>query len=288
MSQLKIMSWNIEHFDGKGGIDKHNRPARLDRVERVVDLIHQQQPDIFGISEVKGDIVFGKMTETLRDYSFVITEGPQVQEILIGARHGLRTFFTQKAEFKSGNPGLRPGGLMTVKVEDRNYPILFTHFKSSPEPSGFGLRNNMVERVIGLKKALDSAARHLSENEATQSNLIVIGDMNTMGMTIKDSDRDIPASEEIEIMGRRLNRYGMRVLSKDHDATFNNGSGSSYPPSDLDHVFAADHLQFADVGGGSQVHVGGWAETSDVSLQDVWIEKFSDHAPILLTVKTGD
>ncbi len=273
---LKIISWNIEHFDGKGG----GKTARKKRVDRVVQYMKDQKPDIFGISEVKGKAVYQEMTDALSGYSFVITEGPQTQEILIGVREGLRSFFSQREEFKSGNPGLRPGGVMTVTHKNQNIPIMFVHFKSMPTARGMGLRNDMVEHAINLKKALDKI-------QNTQANFIVIGDMNFMGMNIKDGGPDFSGAQEIGNVENRFARYGMVRLKKDHSATFFNGSKSKYPPSDLDHVFAADHLKFEPVknGNGALVHVGGWAELTSVTKKDDWINKFSDHAPLVLTLK---
>jgi endonuclease/exonuclease/phosphatase family metal-dependent hydrolase len=159
-------------------------------------------------------------------------------------------------------------------------PILFNHLKSMPSPEGFGLRDGMVERAFGLKKALDGAAEHLGQDPK----FILVGDLNTMGMNLKDSTYDVSAEEEIARLARRFGRYGMRHLAKTHGTTFNNGSKSSYDPADLDHVFATSNLCFADQGG-ADVHVGGWALIDDVAERDQWIAEFSDHAPLRFVVR---
>jgi endonuclease/exonuclease/phosphatase family metal-dependent hydrolase len=276
MATLSVISWNIEHFNGGGGIDKKNRAKRRDRVERVAQYLKDESPDVFGLSEVEGKTVFDKFTTALPNYSFSITEGDQSQEILIGVKSGLSAFFTQRNEFKRNNPYLRPGALLTITKETAIVPILFLHLKSMPSPEGFGLRDAMFENVFGLKKALDKAAAKL---HGGPSNFIVLGDMNTMGMNYEGKEHDIPHPEEVRIVKTRFGRRKMRALAKSHTATFNNGSGSKFPESDLDHVFAAKHMTFTKKNG-HEVIVGGWAALDSTAKRDKWIEEFSDHAPL--------
>jgi len=272
---IKILSWNVEHFTG----DKTGR--RSERVARVAAHIEAVAPDVFCIMEVEGARVFEAFVTRLPNYVFSITEGPQTQEILIGVRSGLTAFMTQKNEFKRNNPGLRPGALVTVTGSNGvHLPILCIHLKSLPSPEGFGLRDAMLEKAYGLKRALEGAAERMDQ----APRFILVGDLNTMGMTLKDSTYDVPAEEEITRLVRRFKRYGMRPLTKTHDATFNNGSTSSYAPADLDHVFATDNLDFSDQGG-AEVHVGGWAIEPDTAAQDDWIARFSDHAPLVFQVR---
>lgn len=280
MTTLSVLSWNVEHFNGAGGIDRNNRTARLDRVERVASYLTEQDPDIFGLSEVEGSIVFETFTQTLPGYTFSITEGAQSQEILIGVRAGLTSFFTQRNEFKRSNPHLRPGALLTVTIDGTNVPILFVHLKSMPSPEGFGLRDAMFDKIFSLKRALDKAARRIGDQP---SNFVVLGDMNTMGMDYEGRQYDIPGADEIRLVTTRFGRRRLRALDKSHPFTFNNGSTSSFPPANLDHVFAARHMEFAPVDG-AEVKVGGWAVLDTDAARDRWINEFSDHAPLKFTI----
>lgn len=271
---LSVLSWNVEHFTGaKSG-------SRRDRLVRVCDHVAAEAPDVFAIMEVESGRVFDAFVTRMPNYVFSITEGPQTQEILVGVKSGITAFMTQKNEFKRNNPGLRPGALVTVTTPGgRHLPILFNHLKSLPSPEGFGLRDAMVEKAFGLKRSIDRASAALGQD----SRMILVGDLNTMGMNLKDSDDDIDADAEIERYRRRFARYGMDLMAKTHGATFNNGSGSSYDPADLDHVFATPNLVFADQGG-APIRVGGWAEAPSIAAQDDWIDRFSDHAPLTFTV----
>lgn len=286
MISLKILSWNIEHFNGTGGIDKDNKDLRLQRVQKVADFIASEDPDIFGLSEVEGTLVYEKFTEILPNYTFNITEGRQSQEIMIGVRNNLTAFFTQRNEFKRNNPYLRPGALLTVREGNIHIPILFTHLKSMPSPEGFGLRDAMFEKIFHLKKELDKAERDLSGNSDAYSNFIVLGDMNTMGMDYYQNEYDIPKEHEVETVKKKFSRRKMNSLIKSYQYTYYNGSSSSYPPSELDHVFAAKHLDFETITPeGATLKVAGWAELNSDQEKDAWINEFSDHAPLIFQLK---
>ena len=72
----------------------------------------------------------------------------------------------------------------------------------------------------------------------------------------------------------------MRVLSKNADLTYGSPGGLR---SNLDHVVASDHLEFAPFGG-NEVDVRGWPQLPEAE-QRVWIEKFSDHALLYFEVQ---
>ena len=133
---LKISAWNVEHFTGPRAnwlaLSNNQRDAdRAARVTRVVNTLTAIDPDIFAILEVEGDNSPYEMAAALPDYSFLLTEGDQTQEILVGFRSGLRLFFTQKGEFKENNLFLRPAPVISVRTDSgRDLSILFGHFKS--------------------------------------------------------------------------------------------------------------------------------------------------------------
>ena len=281
MKKLSILSWNVEHFNGQGGIDKKNRGKRQNRVRDVVELVRNAKVDVFGLSEVEGTDVYEIITSAFPGYTFHLTEGPQSQEILVGARGSLTTFFTQRNEFKRSNPYLRPGALLTVVRDGAYIPILFVHLKSLPSPEGFGLRDAMFDKIFHLKRKLDEKAR---ERKDPAANFIVVGDMNTMGMDYDGKRFDIPGDSEIAQVISNFKRRRMKPLRKSHPHTFNNGSRSKYKPSALDHVFAARHLKFDADANGSEVIVCGWAQMTDKADQDKWIKKYSDHAPLIFTL----
>jgi exonuclease III len=265
---FSIASWNVEHFKGD--------PAR---VQRVVKFLKDQNPDVFALYEVEGATVFQSLVTLMPGYTFHITEGPQVQEILLGVRSNLTAFFTQKVEFKDGSSALRPGALLTITIGSENYPVLFLHTKSGNDPKGLGLRDDMLVRAVDFRKVLDKAPP--SKGKA---NYIFMGDLNTMGMIYHYvSGKNLTTDNELTKLSQQAKRRKMRLLTKDHPETWSNGPGSSIADSNLDHVVAADHLQFRDFGG-AEVSVRGWPAEDTPAKQGNWIKNYSDHALMYMEV----
>lgn len=263
---FSLASWNVEHFK--------DDPTRIDR---VAAFLKKQDPDVFALYEVEGKTVFSAMTQRFPGYSFHITEGPQVQEILVGVRGGLSAFFTQKLEYKSGIQTLRPGALLTVTVADKHYPMLFLHTKSGNTPLGLGIRDDMFNKACEFRKVLDAAA-----NGGGRAHYLFMGDLNTMGMEYP-FQKNVSADTEIKKLEKDSGKVKMRRLKKASEHTWFNGSRSSLPPSALDHVVAAEHLKFKKFGT-AEVDLRGWPQLSG-SARDQWIKDYSDHALLYLEVQ---
>ncbi len=268
---FSIASWNVEHFK-----------SDLSRVGRVIDFVKVQNPDVIGLYEVEGSEVFNAVSAKFPGYTFQITEGPQTQEILVGVRSNLSVFMTQKIQFKSGTTHMRPGLLATITVAGKPYNVLFLHLASSDEPRGFGLRDDMAIRAIKFRKRLDAAA-------GGEANYIFLGDLNTMGLDYPYR-KDIDPSTELKRWDSRAEQYyGLRRLRKTFNATWSNGSTSSIPDSDLDHVYASKQLKFKMFkrldGGLAEVDVRGWVNKSNRDGKDKWIREFSDHSLLYLEVQ---
>lgn len=270
---FSIAAWNVEHFKDDP-----------ERVKRVIGFMKAQRPDVFALFEVEGKTVFNELVSQMPEYTFQITEGAQVQEILVGVRRTLTAFITQKVEFRSGTTHMRPGQLVSIHKGDTNYSILFLHLASGTNPRGMGLRDDMVERALDFRKTLDKAA-----GGKGKAKYLAMGDLNSMGLEYAFG-KDIEAEIELKKWDRRAARasIGMRRLAKTHEASWSNGSGSRYPPSNLDHVFASTNLSFRSFrssdGGMAEVDVRGWVQEPSVAAQDRWIEEYSDHALIYLEV----
>jgi len=264
---FSLASWNVEHFSNPDS-----------RVDRVIDfLVDLGPPDVFALYEVEGKEVYDALVTKMPGYSFHITEGPQIQEILLGVRSNLTAFFTQKTEFKSGLWALRPGALVTLTIDSEEYPILFLHTKSGVEPLGLGLRDDMLTRALDFKKVLAAVA-------GKEPNYMFLGDLNTMGMQYKYMrERDIAADLEVLKASRFAEGRGMRLLAKDEPATWWNG-GASLPPTSLDQVIAADHLSFRTFNG-AEVTVLGWPKEQTTAARVSWIEDYSDHGCLYLEVE---
>jgi hypothetical protein len=265
---FSLVSWNVEHFKNVNS-----------RVENVVAFLTGQDPDVFALYEVEGSEVFEVFSHDMPGFTCHITEGPQVQEILVGVRTNITAFFTQKVEFKGGDSLLRPGALLTVTVDGAHYPILFLHTKSGNDPKGLGLRDDMLVRACNFRKVLNEADPHGT------ANYIFLGDLNTMGMEYAYfREKDIKGADELTKLERKAKASKMRVLDKTHPYTWSNGTTSTVPDSNLDHVVAAKHLQFRAFNG-TEVSVRGWTQEETPAAKDEWIKNYSDHCLLYLEVQ---
>jgi len=270
---FSVASWNVEHF-----------AMDADRVKRVIAFLDAQKPDVFGLYEVEGSVVFGELVSRMPGYTFQITEGPQTQEILVGIRKTVTAFITQKVEFKSGTTHMRPGQLVTVVKDGVNYGLLFLHLASGNDPRGMGLRDDMLERAFDFRAVLDK-----TEGGPGQSRYVFLGDLNTMGMKYP-YDKSIDATTELAKWDAYAAKakVGMKRLVKTHEASWYNGSKSSLPPSNLDHVFASTNLKFRNFrrtdGSQAQVAVRGWVQEKTPAAQDKWIANYSDHSLLYFEV----
>lgn len=264
---FSLASWNVEHFKDD-----------LERVGRVVEFLNKQRPDVFALLEVEGKTVYDQLVTHMPTYQFHITEGPQVQEVLVGVKQTITAFFTQKVEFKGGNQFLRPGALLSLRIGEEDYSIIFLHTKSGSSPVGLGIRDDQFGRVLKFKKTvLDKLA-----DGKRKANFLFLGDLNTMGMEYPFG-KDISSDIELKKLDVEAKKAMMRRLTKNSPATWTNGSVSSIPPSDLDHVVASEHLRFKQFDG-ADIDVRGWPKLLDPTDQDAWISNYSDHGLLFLEI----
>ncbi len=262
---ISFASWNVEHFRGK-----------KDRVDRVVSLLDEVNPDIFAIYEVEGKTVFGKLMEKMSTHSFFITEKTDKanMEILIGFRKTLNVFITQRDEFRSKVPTLRPGTLATVRKGEEDYCFLFLHLKSFPDPRSWGLRDDMFRNAASLKRTLNKIGE-----DKNHAKLIILGDLNTMGLNAPYNNiSDLTTDQEIEFLEKRFAKVNLKRLSKTAEMSWWNGSEKYAPGSRLDHVFADEELNFKTFENGAKIKVIGWPELETKAKKLKWINNYSDHA----------
>ena len=267
---FSVASWNVRHFNGGDATN----------AERVAFLA-AQEPDVVGIYEVEGKEVWRELMAGMPGYSFFITEGRNTQEILLGIGPGVTAFLTQKIEFQAENAFMRPGALLTVRVDDHYYALLFLHVASMTGARGFGLRADMTQRAFEFKETLADAI-------GEEPNYVFLGDLNTMGMDYQYGSEGpghplkvkVQEAQEVAGLAYQASKVGMRVLAKSADETYGSPGGLR---SNLDHVVVTDHLEFKSFAG-SEVDVRGWPQLPEDE-QKAWIETFSDHALLYFEVQ---
>jgi len=270
---FSILSWNIEHFRGGAA-----------RLAKAVAHIKAQRPDVFGLLEIEGADVKALIEGNFPGYDFAITDGAEVQEILVGWRRAAFTqaVFSQKREFKAFNPSLRPGALLTVRHGVRLFDLLFLHTDSGRTAKDFGNRHEMFEHLFRLKRKID-------EREGGQGRLLVLGDLNTMGLGFpfdRKKDERVAESSELSGLAELAAKVGMRILAKSHGETWSNSSGSM--TSDLDHVLASGAVSFKRLndssGAACDVVVRGWVDLSGAARKK-FIAELSDHSSLYAEVR---
>ncbi len=259
---FSVASWNVEHFKEDAV-----------RINRIIGFVKQQEPDVFALYEVESSVVYDSLVTNMPDYNFHITEGAQTQEILVGAKNSLTTFFTQKTEFKSGNTYLRPGALLTIRIDSVDYPILFLHTKSSDKPVGLGIRDDMFERAFNLKRYLDGVSKKEGKGD---SNFIFLGDLNTMGMDYP-FNKEITFKNELKKLATDADKAKMKILSKNANFTWWNGPTSKMKPMGLDQVVASKQLNFIQFNK-KDIDVRGWVKEKSDNEKGNWIKNYSDHS----------
>lgn len=267
---FSVASWNCEHWKNK---DRRNA--------RRIEFLAEREADVVALYEVEGSQVWRTVMDGLPGYSFFITEGQNTQEILVGIGPDVTAFLTQRIEFQSRDAFMRPGAFLTVRADGTDYSLLFLHLASMPDPRGFGLRNDMVDRAFKFKG-------HLDKLSAGDANFLFLGDLNLMGLDYvygkegaKLLHARVGADQELARLSYMAGKSGMRVLSKTADQTWGDEKGKR---SNLDHVVASNQLRFKQLAG-KDVQVLGWPELDDKAKQVKWFGEFSDHALLYFEVE---
>lgn len=165
--KFSFMSWNVRRYTGS-----------TKRLEEADEMITKLDPDIFGLIEFMAkDKIRELMFDRFPKYDFAVTDSKMGIEITVGWRRKKfkQIIWTQRREFRAGDINLRPGGLLSVNLDDEYYNLLFLHTDSGTSKADYDNRKKMFKKIWKLEKALKSAS------PTNRSNLIVLGDLNTMG-----------------------------------------------------------------------------------------------------------
>ncbi len=280
MSKFSFLSWNVRHF--KGG-----KP----RLNDVDAFIAELGPDVFGLIEYQGKSSIRElMVDRFPEYDFAVTDSTGNLEVVVGYRRGKfdQVVWTQKRQFNDRKRHLRPGALISLRLGNEFYNLLFLHTDSGTKEKDYKNRQKVFAKVWRLKKALGKRAA------SGNSNLIVLGDLNTMG-----KGRTITGASEIRKLEKAAKKNGLRMLSKDWGATWSQwGKGprgnrrklkvselDDLDTSNLDHVIAADEVQLEPTGdNGEDVHVKGWRQLAGAKKTN-FLWHLSDHCGLFGKVK---
>ena len=261
---FSFLSWNIRKFK-----------ASPRRTKKIVDLIKQYDPDVFGILEFSDKNVARKLaSDYFTEYDFGITESKGTMEILVAHRRAKfdQAIFTQRREFNAGSIHLRPGAILSVRQKGQTSfdNILFLHTDSGTKDKDYNNRQTMFKKIWSLNKGL----KNLSVQKG-RSRLIVAGDLNTMG-----KGTTISADKEINKLTDDALKNKMKLLDKSHNNTW---SSSRNQESDLDHVIVSHDVKIQqwyfsnDPNTIFPIIVDGWVDLNDNARKD-FVRNISDHS----------
>ena len=279
MPKFSFMSWNVRHFKGT--------PSRLNDVE---SLVRDFNPDVVGFIEYQGKRAIRELiVERFPDYDFAVTDSTQNLEVVVAFRRNKfdQVVWTQKREFNNARRSLRPGALISLRLGQEFYNLLYLHSDSGVDDEDYRNRQDILKKVWKLRKALEK------RNPSGLANFIVLGDLNTMG-----KKPTISGNAELNRLVRDAGKAGMSLLEKDRMTTWSQwrkGRGSNRRKlrvselndlyeSNLDHVIAESHLDFVAHGdAGEPVHVEGWHQTSGTA-KTRFLWDISDHCALFAEV----
>lgn len=273
--KFSFLSWNVRQYKGS--------EARLLDAD---NLITGLDPDVFGLIEFRAKKQMRKlMFNSFPEYDFAVTDSKMGLEVIVGWKRNKfkQAIWTQKREFRSKNINLRPGGLISLNLNNHFYNLLFLHTDSGADKDSYKNRRSMFNKIWKLSAALKKASPH------NRSNLIALGDLNTMG-----NGASISGKKEIAKLDKRARKKGMRILSKDAQNTWHQwGKSLRRKPrklkvselgvamkSDLDHVIASNDLQFASINANNdKIQVEGWNQLNGVKRVN-YLWALSDHSAL--------
>jgi hypothetical protein len=272
--KFSFCSWNVRQYKGS-----------LQRLAEADSLITGLDPDIFGLIEFRAkkqvrELMFDRFPE----YNFAVTDSKNGLEITVGYKRNKfkQVIWTQRRDFKA-TPGLRPGGLISVNVEGEYYNLLYLHTDSGSDKKAYANRKAMFKKIWKLRESLQAA------NPANRANLIVLGDLNTMG-----NGASVTGGREIRKLAKDAAANRMRMLRKDAEYTWREwgkgprskrrklkvGELAGAMRSDLDHVLASNELDFAAQDSqDNEIHVEGWQQLDGLNLVN-YLWSLSDHSAL--------
>lgn len=282
---IRVMFWNVENF-GRNLEGNEPDPEEFSkRVKQVAGHILDINPDLFGLSEIKDKVALRNLLmDKLTDYDFAVTDGAQGIELLASWKRNVfqQVLFTQRREFKAGRSKLRPGSLVSAKIDDNFFNFLFLHTDSGTKSTDYNNRQEMFEKIWSMKDVFDAIT------EGGEAKFIVMGDLNTMGRQKFGSMPKISGTTEIADLADDAKANGMKLLTKTHNATWRKGPSRPNFQSNLDHAIATPNINFLELSNATStnpasVSVDGWNHL-DGDQRDDFTMNVSDHCSLFCEI----
>lgn len=272
---LKVLFWNVENFVGGE-----------DRTTAVHDHITEFDPDLFCLCEIKDKVALRSLLmQRLSSYNFGLTDGLQQIELLAGWKRNVfeQVMYTQRREFRASQDHLRPGALITAKIQNEWLNFLFLHTDSGRGIRDYQNRQEMYSKIWSLKETLDPISI------GPQAMFIAMGDLNTMGRQRSGQFQGVEGKKEIEDLNLDAEIKDMSLKEKTQDYTIAYGPPGNYKFSNLDHVITTNNVTLKNIVGQNgieaPVDVRGWIDIDDPNEQIQYIEGIADHCSLRINIQ---
>ena len=231
-SEIRVATWNIRYFP-----EPETDPAR------VADILAGLDAELIAVQEIRDEAALASLLADVnarvrsaagtgggRVYSYVLAESGgngglyvgYVYDTLAVELSSVRTMWRLQM-----TEDLRPG--LAARVKSRrgglDFGVIVMHTDS-------GVRDRDYQNRL---RFLDSLSAVLPEFVASDADVIVLGDLNTMGREADGEVTAVTAQQEIASLDRELEALGMRRLQNEPDCTeYYRGRGVT-----LDHIVVA-------------------------------------------------
>lgn len=270
-AKWSVATYNIRNFDS----DNREGPTDLTELGRIIKSV---QSDVMAFEEVVNVPAFQKLVkDNLPGYSYEISSCGGMGKQQLAVVYNLKTFeFLSMAEDRTFSGSDSCGSLRPVLLVDlvhketkKIYTFGVVHLKAGGSSSAHSQRWKQYQKLVSLTKRY------------AQKNLILLGDFNTTGYSIKDDDfvrfEDFIGDAKMRSMTETLNCTSY----------WNGGKGLlEFQPSILDHIVIQDKQANAVEG----VKIG--SHCAKLNCRPATpnelgpsFESVSDHCPVQVTFK---
>lgn len=285
---LRVATWNIRYF-----------PQPDTDLERTAEILADLDADLIGVQEIHDHRAFGELLERVngilavrrpsrgddhppRRYEFRLADSGGNGGMYVGYVYDASAVDLEEVatlDRLQMTPDLRPG--LFARVRSRrgglDFQVIVVHTDSGVRDRDYGNR----------LRFLDSLAVEVRARRPADADIIVLGDLNTMGRNADDDLAAVSASEEIAHLDRAAAGMGLRRLGNAPDCTeYYRGRGAT-----LDHILVAiaseeaASLRVAAVTGYCAEARCGRLDPSEMPYDYAYV---SDHCPVVIELRDAD
>jgi len=284
---FRVVTWNIRFF-----------PEPSTDVERTGEVLADLDADLIAVQEIADSSALASMLDQVnsllarqaresgqgssRHYDYELAESGGHGGQFVGYvydENSVELSDVKTLKSLQMTPDLRPGLFARVKSKrgGLDFQVIVMHTDS-------GTRDRDYQNRV---RFLDSLGVELGERRAADADVIVLGDLNTMGRLAEEGLGRVGWDEEVANLDRRAAEMGLSRLPNSPSCTeYYRGRGSF-----LDHILVSTAM--AEAPAGSVARVFGYCAEADCQPIDQENMPYdyvhvSDHCPVVIDLIDAD